>query len=163
MKCINCGRGSLAPKDAIVEGQIRGEVYGVSTPALDCDKCGHSVLEGDAVQEHLRRLSDAYRSAHGLLTSQEIRNRRLALNMSQAEFARYLRVGIASIKRWELGAIQEELADEYLRLKTDPREAHRNAREVESLTLSRSGTTWKEGAEDAGWDRAADLGHAYVA
>jgi transcriptional regulator with XRE-family HTH domain len=57
--------------------------------------------------EYGRLLSDSYRYVHGLLTSEEIRSRRQHLNMSQQEFAGHLGVGIASVKRWEMGKIQD--------------------------------------------------------
>jgi transcriptional regulator with XRE-family HTH domain len=50
------------------------------------------------------------------LTPQEIKAIRKAGGLTQAEFAKRLKVGIASIKRWELGlVIQNESADESIR------------------------------------------------
>jgi transcriptional regulator with XRE-family HTH domain len=67
-----------------------------------------------------RLLSDKYRSAHGLLTSEEIRARRRQLGLSQQQFAQHLGVGVASVKRWEMGKIQEARSDVDIRSKTDP-------------------------------------------
>ena len=133
MKCLDCGKGVFKRLDAIVPGVIKDEEYSVVTPALICDRCGYVAMEGADVPEHLRRLADAYRRAHHLLTSDEIRTHRKTLKMSQKAFAAYLGVGEASIKRWELGAIQDEVFDHYLRLKTDPAEASKNARTVALL------------------------------
>ena len=58
--------------------------------------------------------ADKYRTQHGLLTSEEIRARRNQLGMTQEAFARYLNVGIASVKARE-SAGQIELT----RLKSD--------------------------------------------
>jgi putative zinc finger/helix-turn-helix YgiT family protein len=138
MKCFDCGKGVMKRRSALVPGVIKGQEYSVETPALVCDKCGYLAMEGEDVPEHLRRLADAYRSAHGLLTSDQIRSCRKMLKMSQRDFARYLGVGEASIKRWELGAIQDEVFDHYLRLKTDPVEASRNAKAVARLTQQAS-------------------------
>lgn len=93
-------------------------------------------MEGADLPEHLRKLADAYRRAHRLLTSEEIRSRRSSLRMTQKAFAIYLGVGEASIKRWELGAIQDESMDRYIRLKTDPDEARLNALQVSQLVDS---------------------------
>ncbi len=57
--------------------------------------------------EFSRLLADAYLRNHGLLTSEEIKDRRRRLGMSQQQFAQHLDVGVASIKRWEMGKIQE--------------------------------------------------------
>lgn len=65
-------------------------------------------------------LDAAYRKKLGLLSASEIRAARERLRMSQREFAEYIGVGEASIKRWELGALQDKSGDELIRLKTDP-------------------------------------------
>jgi DNA-binding XRE family transcriptional regulator len=57
--------------------------------------------------EYGRLLADKYRARHGLLTSDEIRKRRRRLELTQEQFATHLGVGIASIKRWEMGKIQD--------------------------------------------------------
>ena len=106
MNCFVCDGGSLNERLADVEGDVRGEKFVVRTPALVCDTCGHIAMEGADTQEFMRRLADAYRSAHNLLTSEEIR--RIRGGMSQQRFCKALGVGIASVKRWELGLVQEE-------------------------------------------------------
>lgn len=59
--------------------------------------------------------------------------------MSQKDFADRLKVGIASVKRWELGAIQDESSDRLIRLSTDVDEARLNLRELEALEDPESG------------------------
>ena len=66
-----------------------------------------------------RLLADKYRQDHGLLTSVEIRSRRKRLGMTQEEFARHLGVGIASVKRWEMGKIQDQRSNECIIWKTE--------------------------------------------
>lgn len=90
---------------AKIEGEVKREKHTIEMEALVCDSCGHVALEGADAQEFMRLLADAYRQAHGLLTSREIRNIRGRL--SQQRFADELGVGVASIKRWELGMIQD--------------------------------------------------------
>jgi DNA-binding transcriptional regulator YiaG len=70
----------------------------------------------------LRKISaDEYRKKHGLLTSAEITQYRKRLDMSQIQFAEYLNVGEASIKRWETFFIQDKIQDDHIRLKCDNR------------------------------------------
>jgi putative zinc finger/helix-turn-helix YgiT family protein len=133
MKCFECEKGNLIHRRAQVEGEVRSEQFVVESAALVCDRCGYQAMEGADLPEHLRRLADAYRRAHRLLTSEEIRSRRGLLRMTQKVFAAYLGVGEASIKRWELGAVQDESMDRYIRLKTDPEEAELNAQQVAQL------------------------------
>lgn len=113
MKCFVCDEGTFKRQEERIEGLVRGEKHAVSMEAMVCDVCGHVALEGKDVQEFMRRLADAYRHQHGLLTSDEIRA--IRGEMSQVEFARELGVGVASIKRWELGKIQTEHADRTIR------------------------------------------------
>lgn len=113
MRCFVCGKGTLRKRLSQIEGEVRREKYSVEMDALVCSGCGHVALEGKDMQEFLRLLADAYRRAHDLLTSEEIRQ--IRTGMSQQEFANKLRFGVASIKRWELGGIQTEHADKTMR------------------------------------------------
>lgn len=115
---------------ADVEATVRGERYLVKTLAHACDKCRHVALEGEDVPEYMRQGADAYRKAHGLLASSEIQERRRALRMNQRQFAAYLGVGEASLKRWELGQIQDAAMNELIVLKTDVAAAQRNLTEI---------------------------------
>jgi putative zinc finger/helix-turn-helix YgiT family protein len=117
-------------------GEVKGETFVVSTPALVCPGCGYATVDGTDMPEYMRRVGDAYRAKHGLLTSDEIRQRRKRLGMSQAEFADYLRVGVASLKRWEMGKVQDESSDELIRLRTDETEARRNLTQIRQLVKS---------------------------
>src|SRR5579872_2694099 len=108
IRCINCGEANLEPKASVrLQGTVRGESYTVEMPALVCPNCGYTTVPGPSMPEYARLLADKYREAHGLLTSDQIRERRLRLELSQQAFADYLKRGIASVKRWEMGKIQE--------------------------------------------------------
>ena len=138
LKCLDCGAGKLVNGIAKVEGEVRGERFTVAAKASICDRCGYQAMEGEDLQEFMRTLGDAYRRAHRLLTSRDIKLRREALGMSQSDFSLYLGVGVASIKRWELGAIQDVAIDRYLRLKTDPEEARLGANDVAARMSGKS-------------------------
>ena len=69
--------------------------------------------------EYGRLLADKYRAAHGLLTSEEIRERRERMGLSQQNFADYLKRGVASVKRWEMGKIQDPANDVHIREMTE--------------------------------------------
>ena len=76
--------------------------------------------------------ADAYREKHGLLTSRELKEIRSRLGMSQQSFARFLKVGVASVKRWEAGLVQDEAMDELIKVKSDLPTARANVRQLES-------------------------------
>ena len=119
IRCFECNRADLHPAMIRLEGTVRGENYTVELPGLECPACNYKTVEGGAMPEFGRLLADQYRSSHGLLTSDEIRVRRKRLNMSQQQFAQHLGVGLASVKRWEMGKIQDQRLDELIRRKTD--------------------------------------------
>ena len=74
MNCFVCDEGTLQHRLADVEGKVKGEKFVVRTNALVCDACGHVAVEGADMSEFMRSLADAYRRAHNLLTSEEIKH-----------------------------------------------------------------------------------------
>lgn len=69
--------------------------------------------------ENLMAARNAYRSNHGLLTSDEIVRIREIYGLTQVELARLLGWGEATISRYESKAIQEEAYDNMLRIVRD--------------------------------------------
>jgi putative zinc finger/helix-turn-helix YgiT family protein len=131
-KCFECNNGSLSPSLVTMTGVRNSEEFSVTIPGLICDSCGYTTINNRQSEAFTRAISDAYKSAHGLLTGLELRERRAKwLKMSQQAFADYLGVGPASIKRWESGQIQDRAMDELIRLKTDPKAARNNLRALE--------------------------------
>jgi len=116
MICLKCENEEFVLKpDAVVEQEFRGETFNVVSPVMECTQCGWQSLAEGQMDELGRRTSDAYREKHNLLTSQQIKGFRTALNMSQQEFAAFLRVGVASVKRWENWQVQDPSSDELIR------------------------------------------------
>lgn len=134
MRCFECSKGTYANQLARTEGEVRGEKFTVSVEARVCNRCGSQVLSDAQSSAYTIAISDAYRTKHGLLTSADLRSIRKRLHMSQQKFAAFLHVGIASVKRWEAGLIQDESHDELIRLKTDLQTARSNVAHLERLT-----------------------------
>lgn len=154
MTCVSCKTGILEHTDfAKIPGELKGTKVLVNMPGLTCPNCGYTTIPGSAMPEYMRLVADAYRKKVGLLTSLEIRSRRKLLGMSQDDFADYLGVGKASVRRWELGQVQEQAMDNLMRLKTDIDAARANYLLVaERLTLSAPALfTQSIGANDTLW------------
>ncbi|MCL4796906.1 MAG: type II toxin-antitoxin system MqsA family antitoxin [Bryobacteraceae bacterium] len=132
MKCFVCGIGTMRVQSAIVEANVRGESFRVQVEAEVCDHCGETVLTDAQADAYSIASADAYRRAHGLLTTDEFKAARKRLGLSQRAFACRLGVGVNSVKRWEAGAIQDESSDRLIRLCTDVEAARTNLRELES-------------------------------
>lgn len=131
MTCFKCGIGQLATAVVQVEGERCGEQFSIRMTGFKCPECGFETLDSAQTAEFSRKLSDAYRTAHGLLTSGQIRLAREALGMTQEQFARHVGVGPASVKRWEIGKVQDRASDQLMRLRIDPLAAQQNAEAVQ--------------------------------
>jgi len=119
--CVQCERAELQQVSVDLPGKVRGENYTVRMEGLACPRCGYKTIEGPRMPEYGRLLADKYRANHGLLTSGEIRARRSSLGMSQQQFADHLGVGVASVKRWEMGKIQDERNNDRIIERTEER------------------------------------------
>ncbi|MBZ5591263.1 MAG: type II toxin-antitoxin system MqsA family antitoxin [Acidobacteriia bacterium] len=118
IRCIQCGRADLETRTIQLAGKVRDRDYTVEMRGLQCPRCGYKTIEGSDMPEFGRLLADQYRAEHGLLTSEELRARRKRLGLSQREFALHVGVGLATIKRAEMGKIQDGRTDEAIRRKT---------------------------------------------
>lgn len=129
--CPECTTGDLIVQPVTLTGTRNNEDFQVTVTGVQCDRCGYQTILNSQSGEFTRALSDAYRRAHGLLVGDEIRDLRTRLGMNQVEFAEYLGVGSASVKRWESGQIQDKAMDNLIRLKAQPEQALHNYQALE--------------------------------
>jgi len=73
-----------------------------------CQDCGVEIGTVEQTAATQKAISEAFRKAQGMLTGQEIKDRRKKLGLTQKELAKRMTVGIASIKRWEGGLVQSK-------------------------------------------------------
>jgi putative zinc finger/helix-turn-helix YgiT family protein len=130
MRCFVCAEGTLNQQESAVTTTVKGMSVEVHVSALVCSSCGHQALEGKDAAELMRLAADEYRRRHGLLTSADIQARRKSLGMNQKDFAAYLKVGEASVKRWESGQVQDEAMNHLIELKTSLSAARQNVTEL---------------------------------
>ena len=126
MRCFECGKGQLKTQETTVSAAFRGSLFDVRTVANVCPKCGYKSIPAKHADNFGVALADAYRRKHDLLTSTQLKEIRKELDLTQEEFATYLHVGVASVKRWEGGLGQDRAMDQLIRLRTDPFVARRN-------------------------------------
>ena len=176
MLCLNCKSESFSERTAPVKQLFRGEELEVNAACLVCNDCGWVTMT-NAQADCLRTLTaDEHRRRHGLLTGAEILAHRDRLGMSQVEFADFLKLGVASIKRWENGSVQEQVYDKHIREACAPNilfELHSSALELahwsnafqhlHNITISAKLEPWPPVATDsfllfATWKGLADVG-----
>jgi putative zinc finger/helix-turn-helix YgiT family protein len=97
-----------------------------------CDRCGFQALSEEQSNAYTMKSADAYRRRHKLLTSKALKAIRRLLGLSQQCFAAFLKVGVASVKRWETGLVQDASHDQLIRLRTDLTLAKRNVQDIEA-------------------------------
>jgi putative zinc finger/helix-turn-helix YgiT family protein len=116
-RCPNCREKRVREIVERYETRIEhdGGPYEVAVPdllLLKCEACGNRILPPASED----RVSDALRTAAGLLTPSEIATRRAALNLSAGEMAVLLHIPEAVYSRWESGgAIQQRHSDLLMR------------------------------------------------
>lgn len=118
-RCPDCGHsgdGALVRRRVNhrwEEGVEEKRRYSAEIDVIACAKCGAQVIDEYArIQQH-----EVWCTENGLLGPRAIRDLRSSLKLSQEDFAKLLRLGPASIRRWERGAIVQNAAlDSLMRL-----------------------------------------------
>jgi putative zinc finger/helix-turn-helix YgiT family protein len=152
MKCFKCAKGKMMPAIVDMTAQVRGEEIPVRTEAMLCNRCGFSVMTDAQSDAYTIASADAYRTKHGLLTTKELKRIRRRFGMSFRAFARYLKVGEASPKRWEAGLVQDQAMDELIRLKSDLGRARENVSQLEAQLSSGAGPVTHKGESPLVWE-----------
>jgi len=115
MICPN-GHGKMKISRTVEKMRFRGVDMKVAVEQYSCPTCGikaGTIEQTSAIQ---KAISNAYRKSTHLLTGEDIIEGRKKLNLTQADLAKRMNVGIASIKRWESGMIQSKSMDQALRV-----------------------------------------------
>jgi putative zinc finger/helix-turn-helix YgiT family protein len=81
-----------------------------------CKQCGDEVLNPLVNHDPFELAYKEYRRKHALLQPEEIASWRKAHHLTQGEFAKLLGIGVATLNRYENGALQNESHENLLRL-----------------------------------------------
>jgi putative zinc finger/helix-turn-helix YgiT family protein len=118
VKGIHCPRDNkkMALERSMKKMNFRGKKIAVPIEQYTCRDCGTeagTLNQASAIQ---KKIADGYRKSVDLMTGEKIVAKRNKLGLTQEELAKRMHVGIASIKRWEGGAIQTQSMDRALRI-----------------------------------------------
>ena len=95
---------------------IRGVYFTYPYIQARCKKCGEIVFPVSIGKINSIALFDGYKKQVGLLTSQEIIDIRKRLGLTQEQLAKKMGCGLKTITRYENGAIQDRVFDNFLRV-----------------------------------------------
>jgi putative zinc finger/helix-turn-helix YgiT family protein len=120
--CPNCEKvTSIERINNFEDINIRGEVITIKNDYFLCKECGQEFVNTKINIDPLEEAYKKYRELKGMVTPEEIRDYRKEFNLTQEEFSKLLGIGIATINRYENGALQSEAHDRILSLYMDPR------------------------------------------
>jgi len=118
--CTNCEKENefeqIVKKETF---KVKGESIPVDVEYIRCKKCEDEVLNPAATHDPFELAYREYRRRHALLQPEEIAGWRKSYNLTQGEFAGLLGVGVATLNRYENGALQNESNENLIRLVMD--------------------------------------------
>ena len=102
-------------KETTREGTIRGVTFTYTFFEAYCINCGERVFPRSINRTNWISELNEYKKCVGLLTSDEITNIRKKLALTQEGLAKLMGCGLKTITRYENGAIQDRVFDNFIR------------------------------------------------
>jgi len=100
--------------------RVRGELIKIKTKFYKCKDCEDEFEDQNSNDDPLEIAYREYRRRHGMYQPEEIKELRKKFGFTQIEFSKLLGWGVASLSRYENGALQDEGHDRYLQLLKTP-------------------------------------------
>jgi putative zinc finger/helix-turn-helix YgiT family protein len=172
--CPNCEKEtSLKMVSKVEEFNVRGEVIDVEAEYYQCQECGEEFENSKSAIDPYEMAYREYRERKGMLQPEEIREFRIEHGLTQKEFSNLLGIGIATLNRYENGALQSEAHDRVIQLVMEPRNFLRLISDSEgvvsdskrqkllSLLTEETQVSWLEITKDAFGNYSPDLYSGY--
>ncbi|MFO7773505.1 MAG: DUF4065 domain-containing protein [Dehalococcoidia bacterium] len=119
--CSNCEKETrleFVTREEVI--RVRNKPIKVEVQYSRCVECGDEVFDPNRDIDPFDLAYREYRKEYGLLQPEEIRDWRKANKLTQGELAQLLGVGVATISRYENGALQDPSHEKLLRLAMNP-------------------------------------------
>lgn len=119
--CSNCEKETqfeLVTKEEIIN--VRKEPVKVEVQYRKCVECGDEVFDPNLNKDPFDLAYREYRRKHSFLQPEEISDWRRTHGLKQSELAKLLGLGMATISRYENGALQDESHEKLFRLAMEP-------------------------------------------
>lgn len=115
--CPNCERETEQIfVEKIEEVNVRGETIPVHMKYYHCNECGNDFEIPNRDYDPVNEAYHEYRARKGMVQPEEIKEFRKKLELTQNEFSEILGLGIATLNRYENGALQSDAHDKMIRL-----------------------------------------------
>lgn len=119
--CPNCEKETKQEfVDKVEEIDIRGEMIPIHMEYYHCEECGEDFEIPRPDYDPLDAAYREYRIRKGMAQPEEIKKFRKELGLTQKELSELLGIGIATVNRYENGALQSEAHDQAIRLSMQP-------------------------------------------
>ena len=119
--CPNCEKETEQKFiDKIEEIDIRGKMIPVHMEYYQCEECGEDFEIPRPDYDPLDAAYREFRNRKGMAQPEEIKKFRKELGLTQKELSEILGIGIATLNRYENGALQSEAHDQVIRLCMQP-------------------------------------------
>ncbi len=119
--CPNCAKiTEVRFIKGVEELNIRGETIPVEVEYYQCEECGEDFEIPRPDYDPLDIAYREYRRRKGMLQPEQIKEFRLELGLTQKEMSQVLGIGIASLNRYENGALQSEAQDRLIQTLMQP-------------------------------------------
>lgn len=120
--CPSCERVRALDRVSTTEDiEVRGEAVPVKVEFLRCSECGEEFRDPKSSYDPLDVAYREYRRRHGMVQPETLKQLRAEYDLTQQELADLLGWGVATVSRYENGALQDEAHDKMLRLAVEPR------------------------------------------
>ncbi len=119
--CPNCEAiRSLELVQTNEEIVVRGESFVIPVERYRCLSCGQDFKDPKSEEDVLDSAYKQYRQNHGMLKPDDIRNFRKKHDITQNELGSLLGWGVATLSRYENGALQNDAHEKMLRMAMEP-------------------------------------------
>ncbi|NPV57605.1 MAG: DUF4065 domain-containing protein [Anaerolineae bacterium] len=172
--CPNCEKESLLLIVQQAEDfTVRGESISVEVEFYRCQECGEEFENLKSTIDPYEVAYREYRARKGMLQPEDIRAFRIKRGLTQKEFSDFLGIGIATLNRYENGALQSEAHDRVIKLAMEPRNlmglisnsqgvlGDSKKQRIISQLAEETETSWLEATKDVFGNYDADLYSGY--
>ncbi len=116
-QCPLCHATATQARTSLENYQYKGQTLALQTDYSVCTACGEEFLFPAQIQTNDARIREARKQMDGLLTSDEVRQTRLKLDLTQEEAAKVFGGGVNAFSKYERGEVTQSAAmDKLIRL-----------------------------------------------